>query len=89
MSHLSPGDSQYVFVNGARLHYQVLGRDAGRLPLIFTHGGGPGSTAWSNFRLSVSTFADDRLCYFVDLPQFGVLLGRGSNLRLQDQNGPE
>lgn len=71
MSHLSPGDSQYVFVDGTRLHYQVLGRDTGRLPLIFTHGGGPGSTAWSNFRLSVSTFADDRLCYFVDLPQFG------------------
>lgn len=71
MSYQLPSDSRFVTVDGVRLHYQVLGRDAGRLPIIFTHGGGPGSTAWSNFRLSAGAFVAERLCYFVDLPQFG------------------
>ncbi|EXF45032.1 alpha/beta hydrolase fold family protein [Pseudomonas sp. BAY1663] len=71
MSYLTPSDSQFVAVDGVRLHYQVLGRDTGRLPILFTHGGGPGSTAWSNFRLSAGAFAADHRCYFVDLPQFG------------------
>ncbi len=71
MSYQLPSDSRFVTVDGVRLHYQVLGRDAGCLPIIFTHGGGPGSAAWSNFRLSADAFAAERLCYFVDLPQFG------------------
>jgi 2-hydroxy-6-oxonona-2,4-dienedioate hydrolase len=71
MSAISPGESRFVQVDGVRLHYQVLGQEDGRLPVIFTHGGGPGSTAWSNFRLSAAAFAADRQCYFLDLPQFG------------------
>ncbi len=71
MSPLSPGESRFVAVDGVRLHYQVLGQGGGRLPVIFTHGGGPGSTAWSNFRLSAAAFAADRQCYFLDFAQFG------------------
>lgn len=71
MSLLSPGASRFVSVDGVRLHYQLLGQDDRRLPIIFTHGGGPGSTAWSNFRLSAAAFAADRPCYFLDFAQFG------------------
>lgn len=71
MSQLSESESQFVSVEGVRLHYQVLGQDTGRLPVIFTHGGGPGSTAWSNFRLSAEAFAAEHRCYFLDFAQFG------------------
>jgi pimeloyl-ACP methyl ester carboxylesterase len=71
MSQLNPHESQYVSVEGVRLHYQVAGQHSERLPVIFTHGGGPGSTAWSNFRLSAAAFAAEQRCYFLDLPQFG------------------
>lgn len=71
MSTISPGESRLVAVDGVRLHYQVLGLDDGCLPVIFTHGGGPGSTAWSNFRLSAEAFSATRRCYFLDFAQFG------------------
>lgn len=64
-------ESHFVDVLGVRMHYRVAGRDSGRLPMIFTHGGGPGSTGWSNFCSSAAFFAADRLCYFIDFPQFG------------------
>lgn len=63
--------SHYVTLDGLRLHYQVAGQHTGRLPLVFTHGGGPGSTAWSNFRHSAAELSKQRQCFFVDLPQFG------------------
>ena len=71
MPKLTPPVSQFVSVDGVRLHYQVVGQDTPRLPVIFTHGGGPGSTAWSNFRLSAETFATRHRCYFLDFAQFG------------------
>ncbi len=71
MSQLSASESRFVSVEGVRLHYQVHGQDTGSLPVIFTHGGGPGSTAWSNFRLSAGAFAAGYRCYFLDFAQFG------------------
>ncbi|MBH3426431.1 alpha/beta fold hydrolase [Pseudomonas alkylphenolica] len=71
MSEISENDSQFVSVDGVRLHYQVHGQASERLPVIFTHGGGPGSTAWSNFRLSAEAFAAQYQCFFVDFAQFG------------------
>ncbi|HEY8331608.1 MAG TPA: alpha/beta hydrolase [Pseudomonas sp.] len=63
--------SHFVTVDGVRLHYRVVDGPADSLPVIFTHGGGPGSTAWSNFRLSAEAFAARHTCYFLDFPQFG------------------
>lgn len=63
--------SHYVTVDGLRLHYQVSGNKTDRLPLVFTHGGGPGSTAWSNFRMNAEALGQNRQCFFLDLPQFG------------------
>lgn len=71
MSDLVQPESRFVLLNDVRLHYQVLGKATDKLPVIFTHGGGPGSTAWSNFRLSAGAFTDYHQCYFLDLAQFG------------------
>lgn len=61
----------WVSADGVRLHYrQVDGPDDG-LPVIFTHGGGPGSTAWSNFHRSALPFVARHRCYFLDFAQFG------------------
>ncbi|MCM2320777.1 MAG: alpha/beta fold hydrolase [Pseudomonas sp.] len=63
--------SHLVTVDGVRLHYRVVDGPADSLPVIFTHGGGPGSSAWSNFRLSAAAFAARHTCYFLDFAQFG------------------
>ncbi|MNE09237.1 2-hydroxy-6-oxonona-2,4-dienedioate hydrolase [Pseudomonas linyingensis] len=64
-------NSHFVSVDGVRLHYRQVDGPAESLPVIFTHGGGPGSTAWSNFRLSAAAFAERHTCYFLDFAQFG------------------
>lgn len=71
MSDLAQPTSQFVSVAGVRLHYQSLGGSTDKLPIIFTHGGGLGCTAWSNFRRSAPVFADQYQCYFLDFAQFG------------------
>ncbi|PKO58969.1 MAG: 2-hydroxy-6-ketonona-2,4-dienedioic acid hydrolase [Betaproteobacteria bacterium HGW-Betaproteobacteria-19] len=63
--------SRFVTVEGVRMHYRELDGPASSLPVIFTHGGGPGSTGWNNFRHSAQAFSARHRCYFVDLPQFG------------------
>ncbi|MNF38437.1 4,5:9,10-diseco-3-hydroxy-5,9,17-trioxoandrosta-1(10),2-diene-4-oate hydrolase [compost metagenome] len=63
--------SRFVSVDGVRLHYCEIDGPDERPPVIFTHGGGPGSTGWSNFRLSADAFAGRHRCYFLDFPQFG------------------
>ncbi|RJG13630.1 alpha/beta fold hydrolase [Pseudomonas cavernicola] len=63
--------SRFVTVDGVRLHYRIIDGLDDSLPVIFTHGGGPGSNAWSNFRQSAGAFAAQHPCYFLDFPQFG------------------
>ena len=46
--------SHFVTVDGVRLHYRVVDGPDDALPAIFTHGGGPGSAGWNNFRLSAA-----------------------------------
>lgn len=64
-------NSRFVSVDGVRLHYYELDGPDERPPVIFTHGGGPGSSGWSNFRLSAEAFSARYRCYFLDFPQFG------------------
>jgi 2-hydroxy-6-oxonona-2,4-dienedioate hydrolase len=40
-------------------------------PTIFLHGGGPGSTGWSDFGQVAPMFAMDRRCLLVDILQYG------------------
>lgn len=71
MSNVPSSHSRFVRVDDVNLHYREVDGPDARPPVIFTHGGGPGSTAWSNFRLSAAPFASGHRCYFLDLPQFG------------------
>lgn len=68
---IPPATSRHVAVDGVRMHYREVDGPAGAIPAIFTHGGGPGSTGWSNFRLSAGAVSAGRRCYFLDFPQFG------------------
>ena len=63
--------SHFVTVDGVRLHYREVDGPDDAIPAIFTHGGGPGSAGWNNFRLSAAAVSATRRCYFLDFPQFG------------------
>ncbi len=45
--------------------------EAGGLPLVMLHGGGPGASAWSNFGPCLSRFAAVHRTLLVDQPGFG------------------
>ncbi|SDI13528.1 alpha/beta fold hydrolase [Pseudomonas panipatensis] len=72
MSQIPSSNSRFVTVDGVRLHYREVDGPDECLPVIFTHGGGPGSTGWSNFRQSAAAFSRAHRCYFLDFPQFGL-----------------
>jgi 4,5:9,10-diseco-3-hydroxy-5,9,17-trioxoandrosta-1(10),2-diene-4-oate hydrolase len=59
---------------GTRLHYHEAG-PAGpaenRLPVVLLHGGGPGSSAWSNFAANLPAFAARFRTLMIDQPGFG------------------
>lgn len=63
--------SQYVTVDGVRLHYQEIPGPVGAETVVFTHGGGPGSTGWSNWRASAEAFSAHYRCIYLDFPLFG------------------
>lgn len=65
----SPQDS-FVTVDGIRICYQRAGKGSG-IPVIFTHGGGPGSSSWNNFLYNARPFAERFDCVFMDLPGYG------------------
>jgi pimeloyl-ACP methyl ester carboxylesterase len=61
-----PGE--FVPIAGAGYHVTELGSGSATL---FLHGGGPGSSAWTDFGAVAPLFAADRSCYLVDLLQYG------------------
>jgi len=62
-------DSHFVEVEGIKLHYIEAGEGK---PLLCLHGGGPGASAWSNFKQNVPalTAAGYRLI-MMDMPGYG------------------
>jgi len=63
------GTSRYADLNGFRLHYH----DVGEGPvLLMLHGGGPGASAWSNFKQNVPALAPGFRLLLVDQPGFGL-----------------
>jgi pimeloyl-ACP methyl ester carboxylesterase len=69
----SAGTSRYVSIDNVRIHYNIVEADGeSRIPVIFTHGGGPGSTSWNNFLYNARAFSRKYTCYFYDLPGFGA-----------------
>lgn len=66
MSDLIKPDCQFVVFDDVRLYHQVLGRDSDKLLIIFTHGGGPSITVWSNFRRNAQALVACHQCCFLD-----------------------
>jgi 2-hydroxy-6-oxonona-2,4-dienedioate hydrolase len=61
-----------VTVDGIRIHYDLItGAGSSQIPVIFTHGGGPGSSGWNNFLYNARAFAERYTCYFYDMPGYG------------------
>lgn len=61
--------SHYVSVNGIKLHYNDTGEG---LPLLCIHGGGPGASAWSNFKQNIPAItASGYRMLMVDMPGYG------------------
>lgn len=66
------GTDHVVEVAGLKLHYHKVDRVGGAgIPVIFTHGGGPGSTGWNNFLYNAAAFAERYVCYFYEAPLYG------------------
>jgi pimeloyl-ACP methyl ester carboxylesterase len=57
-----------VDVGGAAYHVIEVGSGP---PTLFLHGGGPGSSGWTDFGAVAQLFARDRRCVIVDLLQYG------------------
>lgn len=57
-----------VEAGGMTIHYHDIGRGD---PVVGLHGGGPGASSWSNFRLNIPAMSDHHRLLLVDMPQFG------------------
>lgn len=65
-------ENRFISVDGVQVCYQVVrAQQASGLPVVFTHGGGPGSTSWNNFLYNARSFSQMHDCIFVDLPGYG------------------
>lgn len=66
--------SHFVTLDNIRTHYQfVRAAKELKIPIVFTHGGGPGSSSWNNFLYNARAFSEFYDCYFYDLPGYGDL----------------
>ncbi len=61
--------SHYIDVDGIKLHYNDVGKGE---PVLCIHGGGPGATAWSNFKQNIPAITSTgRRMIMVDMPGYG------------------
>ena len=60
--------SRMVNAGDLKLHVNEVGDGP---PLVMLHGGGPGATGWSNFRLNIEGFAQRYRVIVVDQPGYG------------------
>lgn len=69
MSYTAENTSKRVNVDGLSIHYHDTGGDG--TVLILLHGGGPGASAWSNFRENLPALAPQFRVLAIDMPHFG------------------
>jgi pimeloyl-ACP methyl ester carboxylesterase len=61
--------SNYISVEGIKIHYNDAGEGA---PVLCIHGGGPGATAWSNFKQNIPAITSTgRRMLMLDMPGYG------------------
>src|SRR5215471_18379889 len=63
--------SRFADAGGMRLHYHEAGDAPGRIPVVVLHGGGPGTSAWSNFGRNLPVLAARFRTLMIDQPGFG------------------
>lgn len=61
--------SNFIDVGGLKLHYHDSG--VGEDVVVLLHGGGPGASAWSNYRKNFAYFADRYRVLAFDAPHYG------------------
>ncbi len=59
---------KFIEVDGIRLQYNDVGSGD---PILGIHGGGPGATAWSNFKQNLPAFTADHRMIMLNMPGFG------------------
>ena len=61
--------SLFVTVKGVNIHYNDVGKGE---PILCLHGGGPGATAWSNFKQNIPVITGaNRRMLMMDMPGYG------------------
>ena len=61
--------SRFITVEGLKIHYNDAGAGA---PVLCIHGGGPGATAWSNFKQNIPAITGaNRRMLMLDMPGYG------------------
>ncbi|MCO7636634.1 alpha/beta fold hydrolase [Pseudomonas sp. S 311-6] len=68
-SYTQDDTSRTLQVQGLKIHYHEAG-DCGDT-LVLLHGGGPGASAWSNFRENLPFLAQSFRVLAIDMPHFG------------------
>ena len=59
----------FVTVQGVNIHYNDVGEGE---PILCLHGGGPGATAWSNFKQNIPVITGARRrMVMMDMPGYG------------------
>lgn len=64
-------EGRYLDAGGIKIHLHDFGDDQDLAPILCLHGGGPGATAWSNFRGNYEALSEHHRTLLVDLPQYG------------------
>ncbi|PIB49340.1 hypothetical protein AOA60_28645 [Pseudomonas sp. 2822-17] len=67
--HTAETTSRFIEVNGLNIHYHDT--EVGDRVLVMLHGGGPGASAWSNYRTNLPAFAATYRVIAFDAPHYG------------------
>jgi len=67
--HTSESTSRFIEIDGLNIHYHDT--EMGDRVLVMLHGGGPGASAWSNYRTNLPVFAEQYRVIAFDSPHYG------------------
>lgn len=67
--HTAETTSRFIEINGLNIHYHDT--EVGDRVLVMLHGGGPGASAWTNYRTNLPAFAATYRVIAFDAPHYG------------------
>lgn len=68
-THTRESTSRFIEIDGLNLHCHDT--EVGERVLVMLHGGGPGASAWSNYRTNLPAFAQNYRVIAFDAPHYG------------------